>query len=162
VCLLNYYHSKIMSCMSDFDDYPFPLLQNCGKCMGFLKFFFTSEEKIFETALFVKFLWQFYDCSYYDLVLKLVDGFLASCYASLTTKSWHFVWSITSQNLNQFKKNLVFWNQHESFVCILNLRRNWDGGLTGWDSWHRMTLIYIGLCCSVEISWSSFICYFWY
>jgi len=35
--------------MSDFDDYPFSLPPNCGKCMNFLKFFFTSDEKILET-----------------------------------------------------------------------------------------------------------------
>jgi len=36
---------------------------------------------------------------------KLVDDFLASRCTSLTTKSSHFVWSITSQNLNQFQIN---------------------------------------------------------
>jgi len=51
----------------------------------------------------VKFLQQLNDYSENDLVLKLIDDFLASRYASLTTKSSHFVWSITSRNLNQFQ-----------------------------------------------------------
>jgi len=41
--------------MSDFDDYPFSLPQNWGKRMDFLKFFFTSEERILRQP-FVKFL----------------------------------------------------------------------------------------------------------
>jgi len=61
--------------MSDFDDYPFSLPQNWGKRMDFLKFFFTSEDKILET--------------FFSQVF--VDYFLASHYASLTTKSSHFV-----------------------------------------------------------------------
>jgi len=36
--------------MSDFDDYPFSLLQNWGKHMYFLKYFFTSEAKRPETT----------------------------------------------------------------------------------------------------------------
>jgi len=44
----------------------------------------------------VKFLQQLNDySSENDFVLKLVDNFLASHYASLTTKSSHFVWSMT-------------------------------------------------------------------
>jgi len=39
-----------LSRMSDFDDYPFSLPQNWGKRMDFLKIFFTSEDKIFETT----------------------------------------------------------------------------------------------------------------
>ena len=39
----------------------------------------------------VKFLQQLNDYSENDLVFKLVDDFLASHYASLTTKSSHFV-----------------------------------------------------------------------
>jgi len=58
---------------------------------------------------FVKFLQQLNDDSENDLVSKLVD-FLVSRYASLATKSGHFVWTITLQNLNQFQKNFVFWN----------------------------------------------------
>jgi len=50
----------------------------------------------------VKFLQQLNDYSESDFILKLVDDFLASRYTSLTTKSSHFVWSITSRNLNQF------------------------------------------------------------
>jgi len=41
--------------------------------------------------------------------------FLTNYYTSQTTKSSHFVSSITSQNLNQFQENLVCWNQHEKF-----------------------------------------------
>jgi len=47
----------------------------------------------------VKILQQLNDYSENDLVLKLVDDFLASHDASLTTKSSHFLCSITSQNL---------------------------------------------------------------
>jgi len=36
--------------MSDFDDYPYSLPHNWGKCMDFLKIFFTSEDKILETT----------------------------------------------------------------------------------------------------------------
>jgi len=41
-----------------------------------------------------KFLEQLDDYSKNNLVLKLVDDFLASHYASLTRKSSHVVWSI--------------------------------------------------------------------
>ena len=63
----------------------------------------------------VKFLQQLNEYSKNGLVLKLIDDFLASRYASLTTKSSHFLWFITSWYLNQFQKNLVCWNQHEKF-----------------------------------------------
>jgi len=72
---------------------------------------------------FIKFLQQLNDYSENDLALKLVDDFLASCYASLTIKSSHFVWSITSQNLNQFLKKLVFWNQHENFCLLIKFEK---------------------------------------
>ena len=36
----------------------------------------------------------------------------------------HFVWSITSRNLNQFQKNLVFWNQHEKFYLLMKFEEN--------------------------------------
>jgi len=50
------------------------------------------------------------------------------------------LWFITLQSLNQFQNNLTFLNQHEKYeLLILNLRKIWDGGLTGWDSWHGMT-----------------------
>jgi len=39
-----------MSHLSDFDDYPFSLPQNYGKCMDFKNFFLTTEEKILETT----------------------------------------------------------------------------------------------------------------
>jgi len=52
---------------------------------------------------FVKFLQQLNDYGENDLVLKLVDNFLASRYASLTTKGSHFVWFIISRNLKQFQ-----------------------------------------------------------
>jgi len=42
-----------------------------------------------------KFLQQLNDYSENDLVVKLVDDSLVSCYASLTTKSSSFVWPIT-------------------------------------------------------------------
>jgi len=51
----------------------------------------------------VKFLQQLNDYSENDFVLKLVDDFLASRYASLTAKSSDVVWSTTLRNLNQFK-----------------------------------------------------------
>jgi len=63
---------------------------------------------------FVKFLQQLKDYSENDFVLKLVDDFLAGRYASLTTKSSHFVWSIT----------LVFWNQHEKFYLHMKSEEN--------------------------------------
>jgi len=56
--------------------------------------------------LLFKFLQQLNGYCEIDLVLKLVDDFLASHYASLTTKSSNFIWSNTSQNLNRFPKNL--------------------------------------------------------
>jgi len=43
---------------------------------------------------------------------------------SLTAKSSHFVWSINLQNLNQFEKNLVFWNQHEKFYLLIRSEEN--------------------------------------
>jgi len=39
-----------MSCMSDFDDYPFSLPQNWGKHINLKKFFFISVERILETT----------------------------------------------------------------------------------------------------------------
>jgi len=27
----------------------------------------------------------------------------------------------------------------KSFIYLRNWRKIWDGGLTGWDSWQRMT-----------------------
>jgi len=54
----------------------------------------------------------------------LVDDFLRCRYASLTTKSRHFAWSITSRNLNQFQNNLVFWNQHEKFCLLIKFEDN--------------------------------------
>jgi len=54
----------------------------------------------------------------------LVGNFFASHYASLTTKSIYFVWSITLRNFNQFQKSLVFWNQHEKFYLLMKLEEN--------------------------------------
>jgi len=68
--------------------------------MDFLKFSFTSEDKILETT---RQHLRFH--SENDLILKLVDDFLVSRYASLTTISSHFEWFVTLQNLNQFQKN---------------------------------------------------------
>ena len=53
----------------------------------------------------VKLFQQLNDYSENDFVLKLVDDFLASCYASLTTNSSHSVRSITSRNTS-----FSFWN----------------------------------------------------
>jgi len=67
------------------------------------------------------------------IVLKLVDDFLASHYASLTTKYSHFVWSITLRNLNQCQINLVFENQHEKLYLLrpTTFEENLRCGLTG-------------------------------
>jgi len=89
---------KFKSRTSDFDDCPF------SKCMDILKIFFTSEDKILETTscqVFTTIKWLQWEY----VVLKLVDDFLGSRYASLTTKSSDFVWSITSRNLNQSQQN---------------------------------------------------------
>jgi len=86
--------------------------------MDFLKNFFTSEDKILETTFCLVFT-TINDYSENDLVLKLADDFLASHYASLTTKNNNFVWFTTLQNLNQFQKNLVFSNQHEKFYLLM-------------------------------------------
>jgi len=80
----------------------------------------------------VKFLQQLNDYAKNDLVLKLVDDFVACRYASLTTKSSPFVWSITSRNLNQFQKKLVFWNQHEKFYLLIKFEEN----LRWWVDFH--------------------------
>jgi len=90
-----------MSCMSDFDDYSFCLPQIWGKRKDILKFFFTVTIRYLKQPP-VMFLQQLNDYSWNDVVSKLVDDFLASRYASMTTKSSHFVWSITSRNLNHF------------------------------------------------------------
>jgi len=88
---------------------------------------------------FVKFLQQLNDYSENDLVLKFVDDFLASCYASLTTESSHFVWSIIRETLTNFNKIYFFGISMKSSICLWNLRIIWDGGLTDWGSWQRMT-----------------------
>jgi len=41
-----------MSCMGDFDDYPFSLSKNWGKHIEFLKYSFPREDKILETTSF--------------------------------------------------------------------------------------------------------------
>ena len=41
-----------MSRVSDFDDYLFPSPQKWIMCMDYLKFFFTSEDKVLETTSF--------------------------------------------------------------------------------------------------------------
>jgi len=84
--------------------------------MDFLKFFFTCEDKMF--------LQKLNDYSENDLVLKSIDDFLASRYASLTTKSSNFVWSRTLRNLNQFQKKLVCWNPHEKFYLLIKFEEN--------------------------------------
>jgi len=50
-----------------------------------------------------KFLQQLNDYNENDVVSKLVDYFLASHYASLTTEISNFVWSITLRKLHQFQ-----------------------------------------------------------
>jgi len=47
----------------------------------------------------------------------LVD-FLASRYASLTTKSNHFVWSITSRNLNQFQRQTSLYQENIVLLVV--------------------------------------------
>jgi len=37
------------------------------------------------------------------------------------------------QNLNQFQKNLVFWNQHEKFYLLMKFEEN----LRWWVDWLR-------------------------
>ena len=91
-----------MSRMSDFDDYPFSF-PKIGVSALILKHFSSLLKKGYLRQAFVKFLQQLNDYSENDLILKLVDDFLASYYASLTTKSSHYVWSITLRNLNQLQ-----------------------------------------------------------
>jgi len=79
------------------------LYPKIGVSAWILKNFSSLLQKAYLRQPFVKFLQQLNDYSENDFVLKLVDNFVASCYASLTTKSSHFIWSITSRNLNQFQ-----------------------------------------------------------
>jgi len=65
-----------------------------------------------------------------DLVSTLVDDFFVGCYTLLTTKSSHFVWSITLWNLSQLKK-IVCWNQHEKFYLLMKFKEN----LKWWVDW---------------------------
>ena len=74
-----------MSHMSDFDDYHF-LYPKIGVSAWILKNFSSLLKKGYLRQPFVKFLQQWNDYSDIDLVLKLFDDFLASRYASLTTK----------------------------------------------------------------------------
>ena len=86
---------------------------------------FSSQLKIrYLRQSLVEFLQQLNECSKNELILKLTDDFLASCYTSLTTKSSHLVWSITSWNLNQLKKKIVCWNQHEKFYLLIKFGEN--------------------------------------
>jgi len=57
-----------------------------GVTAWIFKIFSLLLKKGYLRQSFVKFLQQVNDYSENDLVLKLVDDFLASCYASLTTK----------------------------------------------------------------------------
>ena len=99
-----------------------------GYAHGFLRNFSSLLKKGYSRQPFVKLLQQLNDYSENDLVLNLVDYFLASRYAS---KSSHFVRSITSQNLNQFLKKLVFRNQHEKFYLLIKFEEN----LRWWADW---------------------------
>jgi len=77
--------------------------------MDFLKFFSQVKIRYLRQPL-LKFLQQLNDYSEFDLVFKLAVDFLVSRYTSLTTKSSHFVWSITAWNLHRFKKcSLLDW-----------------------------------------------------
>jgi len=82
----------------------------------------------------------------------LVGNFFASHYASLTTKSIYFVWSITLRNFNQFQKSLVFWNQHEKFYLLMKLEEN----LRWWVDFPN----FFG---SFDIEWPTYVLYvlFW-
>ena len=97
------------------------------------------------TQLRFEFLQHLNDYSANDLVLKLVD-FLASRYASLTTKSSHVLWSVTSRNLNQFFLKLVCSNQHEKFYQHIKFDENlrcwfdWRGPLTWNDPLLMITI----------------------
>ena len=70
--------------------------------------FFSLVKKGYLRQPFIKFSQQSNDYSENDLVLKLVDDFLATRYASLTIKSSHFVWSITSRNLNTLRTGVRY------------------------------------------------------
>ena len=107
-----------MSRISDFDVYPFSSTQNEGKRMDFLQF--SSQVKIRHLRQTL----QLNNDIENDLVLKLVDDCLVSCYTSLTTKISHFVWTITLSNLYQFQKDIVCWNQHEKFYLFIKLAEN--------------------------------------
>jgi len=72
----------------------------------------------------VKFLQQLNEYSKTELVLKLIDGFLASHCTSLSTRSSHSVWPLTLRNLNQFQNHLVCWNQHEKFYLLIKFEDN--------------------------------------
>jgi len=127
--------------MSDLDDYPFSLPQKWVSAWIFWNFSSQIKNGIFETSSFQVFT-TINDYSGNDLVLKLVDDFHVSHYASLTRKSSRFVGSITLRNLNQFKKKLVG-SSMKCSICLLNLRKYWDGGLTFplfLLIWHGMTL----------------------
>ena len=91
------------------------------------------------------------------LVLKLVNDFLAICYASLTTKSSHFVWSITSRNLNQLKKFLICWNLHEKLYLPVEFEENmrWWVDLLGQLTWNDpcYSLILHLVVCSHVNNW---------
>jgi len=69
--------------MSDFDDCPFSLPQ-LGKCMDFLKFFFTSEDNMLETTswqAFTRIEWLQWEWFSFKVSLWF-------------TKRSHFVWSV--------------------------------------------------------------------
>jgi len=92
--------------MNDFDDYPFSLPKIRISTWIFRNF--SSQVKIrYWRQPLVKFLQQLNEYSKNELVLNLIDDFLTNYYTSQTTKSSHFVSSITSQNFNQFQENLV-------------------------------------------------------
>jgi len=90
----------------------------------------------------VKFLQQFKWLQWEWFSFKVSRWFLASPYASLTTKSSHFVWSITSQNLNQFQKISSLESARKALsACEIWGKSRVVGWLfqVSWFIWHRMT-----------------------
>ena len=105
-----------------------------------------------------------------DLILKLVDNILASRYASLTTKSSYFVWSITLQNLNPFCFLFFFLDQHEKFCLLIKFEENlrwWVDFSFFWFIWHGMThlskfmiMLFMSECiCNCKLIFSMWLIY---
>ena len=125
ITVQNSYHAWVIFMTTHF------LYPKIGVSAYIFENFSSLLKKRYFRQLFVKFLQQLNDYRENDLVLKLVDDFLASRYASLTTKGGHFVRSLTSRNLSQFQWNLVFLNQHEKFYLLMIF----EGNLRWWVDW---------------------------